>query len=91
MKGDLMANYEIKLFDTVKCICVDEYGNLRDIVRTGIPLEDPLTVVEIDVRRNNQGEDIKFYICAQTEYPFYEFTAYVEDIYEIHNPPEGWE
>jgi hypothetical protein len=81
-------SYEIKLFDTVQVICVDQWGHLKDILKTGIPMDEDLVVIEIGTDYDNMGRARTFYVCAEPEYPFGEYYAYVGDIYEINHPPE---
>lgn len=80
--------YEIKLFDVVQVIATSPGGYLRDVVKTGIPLDKDLVVIEIGVEYDNMSRKRTFYVCAEPEYPFGEYYAYVDDIYEVNHPPE---
>lgn len=81
-------SYEIKLFDTVQVIAVHPDGYLRDILKTGIPMDQDLTVIEINKELNNMGRFVTYYVVAELDYPFGEYYAYADDIYEVNHPPE---
>lgn len=80
----MVNKYEIQMFDIVRVDCVDSGGYLRDVVKTGIPLDEDLVVIEI-------YHDYRFgwrYVVGEGSYPFETYHVGENDIYEVNHPPE---
>ncbi|AXN57948.1 hypothetical protein [Acinetobacter phage ABPH49] len=57
---------------------------MRDVVKTGVPLDEDLVVVEI-------YHDIRFgwrYVVGEGSYPFDVYDVGEREIYEVNHPPE---
>lgn len=79
-----MVKYDIQMFDWVKVIDVAPDGYLRDVLKTGIPSDTALQVIEIYHHERWSWR----YVVAETEYPFENYEVSGDDIYEVNHPPE---
>lgn len=79
-----MAKYDIQMFDKVRIIEVDQNGWLRDVLKTGVPSNQDLVVIEI-YHHERWGWR---YVVGESDYPFDSYDVGEEDIYEVNHPPE---